>query len=70
MTETRESTIRREPTADGAWRAFEPAADAAVVGRGQTETEAVINYCIAMQRGDALVATHRVRASGEGAADD
>ena len=70
MTEARESTIRREPTADGAWRAYEPAADASVVGRGATEIEAVINYAIAMQSGDELVATHRVRDGQEVPADD
>lgn len=55
------STIVREKSEDGTWKAWEPDSSLEVYGRGRTQEEAVANYARAMETGDRVVATREVQ---------
>lgn len=42
-------TIEIEPTDGNAWKAFEPASESSLYGRGETPPEAVENYALALR---------------------
>lgn len=44
-------TIDVEENDDGSWKAFEPASDSDLYGRGENPRQAVANYALALEGG-------------------